>query len=99
MRDCRTQAKVTRLFPGIVFASFHTRIIRNDRHSTSVQPFYLCCHSGWVDVPDCGRNLPLVTMGQFLVHWLLSWVISWVTMLPVVVLAAPLIRSFLSSHE
>jgi hypothetical protein len=38
-------------------------------------------------------SLPLVTMGQFLVHWLLSWVISWVTMLPVVVLAAPLIRS------
>ena len=38
-------------------------------------------------------SLPLVTMGQFLVHWLLSWVVSWVTMLPVVVLAAPLIRS------
>ena len=38
-------------------------------------------------------SLPLVTMGQFLVHWLLSWVISWVMMLPVVVLAAPLIRS------
>ena len=38
-------------------------------------------------------SLPLVTMGQFLVHWLLSWAISWVTMLPVVVLAAPLIRS------
>jgi Protein of unknown function (DUF2798) len=26
-------------------------------------------------------SLPLVTIGQFLVHWLLSWVISWVTML------------------
>ena len=38
-------------------------------------------------------SLPLVTMGQFLVHWLLLWAISWVTMLPVVVLAAPLIRS------
>jgi hypothetical protein len=38
-------------------------------------------------------SLPLVTMRQFLVHWLLSWVISWVMMLPVVVLAAPLIRS------
>jgi len=47
-------------------------------------------------------SLPLVTMGQFLVHWLLSWVISWVTMLPVVVLAAPLIRSasfYLTSDE
>jgi hypothetical protein len=38
-------------------------------------------------------SLPLVTIGQFFVHWLLSWVISWVMMLPVVVLAAPLIRS------
>ena len=37
-------------------------------------------------------SLPLVTISQFLTHWLLSWVISWVTMLPVVVLAAPLIR-------
>jgi hypothetical protein len=26
-------------------------------------------------------------------HWLLSWVISWIAMLPVVVLAAPIIRS------
>lgn len=25
-------------------------------------------------------------------HWLASWIVSWVTMLPVVVLAAPLIR-------
>jgi hypothetical protein len=32
-------------------------------------------------------------MGQFLTHWLLSWVIAWVTMLPVVLLAAPLIRA------
>jgi hypothetical protein len=38
-------------------------------------------------------SFPMVTMSQFVVHWLLSWVISWVMMLPVVVLAAPLIRS------
>jgi len=25
-------------------------------------------------------------------HWLASWIVSWITMLPVVVLAAPLIR-------
>jgi hypothetical protein len=37
--------------------------------------------------------LPLVTINQFLTHWLLSWVISWAMMLPVVVLAAPEIRS------
>ena len=28
-------------------------------HSTSVQPFYLCCDSSWVDLPDCGRNCQL----------------------------------------
>jgi hypothetical protein len=38
-------------------------------------------------------SLPLVTITQFLSHWLLSWVVSWVTMLPVVVLTAPAIRS------
>jgi hypothetical protein len=38
-------------------------------------------------------SLPLATISQFFIHWLLSWLISWVTMLPVVVLAAPMIRS------
>ena len=38
-------------------------------------------------------SLPLVTIPQFLAHWLLSWVVSWAVMLPVVVLAAPMIRS------
>ena len=38
-------------------------------------------------------SLPLVTISQFLTHWLLSWVISWAMMLPVVMLAAPAIRS------
>jgi hypothetical protein len=26
-------------------------------------------------------------------HWLISWLISWVAMLPVVIMAAPLIRT------
>ncbi len=38
-------------------------------------------------------SFPVRTMGQFVAHWLLSWVIAWVTMLPVVLLAAPLIRA------
>src|SRR6516164_8995869 len=38
-------------------------------------------------------SLPLVTLSQFLIHWLLSWLVSWLTMLPVVVLAAPMIQS------
>ena len=43
-------------------------------------------------------SLPLVTIRQFLAHWLLSWIISWAAMLSVVVLAAPIIRS-VSSDE
>jgi hypothetical protein len=31
--------------------------------------------------------------GQFVRHWLASWLIAWIMMLPVVVLAAPAIRS------
>jgi len=38
-------------------------------------------------------SLPGVTISQFLLHWLLSWTVSWITILPIVVLAAPLIRS------
>ena len=38
-------------------------------------------------------SLPLVTISQFVVHWLLSWFASWIVMLPVVILAAPFIRS------
>jgi len=38
-------------------------------------------------------SLALVTINQFLDDWLLSWLVSWVTMLPVVVLAAPIIRT------
>ncbi len=35
----------------------------------------------------------LVGSGGFLGNWLSSWLIAWVTMLPVVILAAPAIRS------
>ena len=38
-------------------------------------------------------SLPVMTIRQFLLHWLLSWTVSWITILPVVLLAAPLIRS------
>ena len=37
-------------------------------------------------------SFPVLTIRQFLTHWLLSWVIAWAAMLPVVLLAAPLIR-------
>jgi len=37
-------------------------------------------------------NLPFVAEGTFIGHWLRSWAMSWLVMLPVVVLAAPIIR-------
>jgi hypothetical protein len=39
-------------------------------------------------------SVPSLATHDFLAHWLLSWGVAWVTMLPVVVLAAPAIRTF-----
>lgn len=36
---------------------------------------------------------PSLATGHFLWNWLTSWLFSWVAMLPVVLLAAPAIRS------
>jgi uncharacterized protein DUF2798 len=47
-------------------------------------------------------SLPVVVLGQFLMHWLWAWIASWIVMLPVVVLAAPAIRAvslFLTAGE
>ncbi|HLX14727.1 MAG TPA: DUF2798 domain-containing protein [Bradyrhizobium sp.] len=38
-------------------------------------------------------SLPSLASGHFLRNWLLSWLIAWATMLPLVLLAAPAIRS------
>lgn len=35
---------------------------------------------------------PLAGSGHFLRHWGQSWIVSWVVMLPVVLLAAPVIQ-------
>jgi hypothetical protein len=37
-------------------------------------------------------SFPFLTAGLFVVHWLQSWLISWLLMLPVVLVAAPVIR-------
>ena len=37
-------------------------------------------------------SLPFVDQGMFIVHWLYAWIIGWITMMPVVLLAAPIIR-------
>ena len=37
-------------------------------------------------------SVPFFEERSFLVHWMSSWLIAWVTMIPIVILAAPLIR-------
>jgi hypothetical protein len=38
-------------------------------------------------------SFPSPTIGQFLTHWLLSSLVAWAAMLPIVLLAAPMIRT------
>ena len=38
-------------------------------------------------------SFPFIETGGFLRHWLLSWLIAWMTMMPLVLAAAPAIRS------
>ncbi|MBR0718188.1 DUF2798 domain-containing protein [Bradyrhizobium liaoningense] len=38
-------------------------------------------------------SYPALATQQFVAHWLLAWLVSWAAMLPVVLLAAPMIRS------
>ncbi len=38
-------------------------------------------------------SFPFIKTGTFMVHWLQSWLVAWVLMLPVVLFAAPAIRS------
>jgi len=47
-------------------------------------------------------SFPSIASGNFLRNWMLSWLVSWLTMLPLVVVAAPAIRSlslFLTRDE
>ncbi|GEP03332.1 DUF2798 domain-containing protein [Methylobacterium oxalidis] len=37
-------------------------------------------------------SVPLLAEGAFLASWLRAWLLAWAAMLPVVILAAPLIR-------
>ena len=36
---------------------------------------------------------PFLTSGTFVSHWLQSWLMAWIMMLPIVLFAAPAIRS------
>jgi Protein of unknown function (DUF2798) len=38
-------------------------------------------------------SVPALASGKFVQNWLVSFLVAWVTMLPVVLLAAPAIRS------
>src|SRR5271165_5674758 len=46
-------------------------------------------------------SVPFLEGRSFLVHWLSSWMVAWVMMMPIVLLAAPVIRSltYLLTHE
>jgi uncharacterized protein DUF2798 len=41
-------------------------------------------------------SYPESSTSRFIEHWMVSWAISWLTMLPVVLLAAPVIRSLVN---
>jgi uncharacterized protein DUF2798 len=41
-------------------------------------------------------SYPEHSVARYLEHWMIAWVISWVTMLPVVLLAAPHIRTLVN---
>jgi hypothetical protein len=38
-------------------------------------------------------SFPFVATGTFVAHWLQSWFVAWIMMLPIVLFAAPAIRS------
>ncbi len=38
-------------------------------------------------------SVPFLSSGTVASHWLQSWLIAWITMLPIVLFAAPAIRS------
>jgi hypothetical protein len=38
-------------------------------------------------------SFPSPTLVQFVGHWMWSWLVAWTVMMPVVLLAAPLIRT------
>jgi hypothetical protein len=47
-------------------------------------------------------SVPFLEGRSFLVHWLSSWVVAWAMMMPIVLLAAPVIRNltnFLTREE
>ena len=61
------------------------------RHSHFVFAFI---QSGLTSLVAAGiASLSSLTTGHFLWNWIASWLISWALILPVVLLAAPAIRS------
>ena len=38
-------------------------------------------------------SVPFLAAGTFVSHWLQSWLVAWIMMLPIVLFAAPAIRS------
>jgi hypothetical protein len=81
---------------GMAFASregaVNLRIPRRHGHFAFgvIQSGLTCLvAAGIASYPDSGA-------ARFIEHWLVSWLISWLAMLPVVLLAAPLIRALVN---
>ena len=90
----RRGAGTTLALPEI---AMHLRIPRRHGHFVFgvIQSGLTCLvAAGIASYPDAGT-------ASFIVHWLVSWLISWLAMLPVVLLAAPLIRALVNhlTHE
>ncbi len=45
-------------------------------------------------VSSAVASVPFWQERSFLLHWLSAWSLSWLIMLPIVILAAPIIRAF-----
>jgi Protein of unknown function (DUF2798) len=76
---------------GTIFATIHLMLGIPRRYTHFV---FGVIQSGLTCLIAAGiASLPSLAGGNFLQHWLSCWLIAWITMLPVVLLAAPAIRS------
>jgi len=66
----------------------------NAGNPAQICAFHFRSHPVRIDVGLAAgiASAPFLAQGSFLMHWLMSWLLSWMLMLPVVVLAAPVIR-------
>jgi hypothetical protein len=64
-------------------------------NTAPVQSLRIWCHSIGLTcaIAAAIASFPFVATGTFVAHWLQSWFVAWIMMLPIVLFAAPAIRS------